>query len=195
MNSPFLVRNIIAVLLLTSLFAGSLYLLLSKKISDFIWLRSKIFLVLYRAATTIVFAVSTIGLLCGIWLFYTIEFNDVSRDCWRRGREWQKIVPGMAYEQAAGIMGKPVLKYRSADGERATYCIDPIGDLDSGTVVFVNDPNGTGLKVSEKTPSDQAISESLSGRIPEKTSKTYANYAGMISDSLVRIGDPELLSL
>jgi hypothetical protein len=183
MNSPFLVQNIIGLILLAVVFAGSIYLLLSKKTSNFLCHRSKILLVLYRVATTVVFSVSIIGFLCGIWIFYVIEFDDVSRDCWKRSSDWQAVVPGMSHEEAVKILGKPILKSQSEVGERATYCLNPIGELNSGTIVFGGKATGGEMRVLEKTPNDQVVLENLQGWIPAKSSKTYANYAGIISNS------------
>jgi hypothetical protein len=183
MNSPFLFQNTVVLLLLISVFAVSLYLLLSKNIGDYICNRSKILLVLYRAATSVVLSASLIVLLSGIWLFYIIEINDVSRDCWKRSYQWHTIVPGMQYAQAAEIMGNPsgTLKYQN--GEQSVYCISPINGLDSGTIIFSRNPNEPELKILSKTPDDQTVLENLRVWIPDKSSKTYANYAEIISDS------------
>ncbi len=183
MNSPFLFENIVVLLLLIGIFTGSLYLLLSKKLSDYICNRSKVFLVLYRAATSVALAASLVGLFSGIWLFYLIEINDFSRDCWKRSYQWQTIVPGMSHDQAAEIMGKPFSIYRYQNGEQSTYCINPISGLDSGTIIFSGNTNEPELKVFSKTPDDQTVLENLRGWIPDKSSKTYANYAEIISDS------------
>ncbi len=183
MNSPFLFQNISVLLLLTVIFAGGLYLLLSKKVSNFIGTRSIISLVLYRAATTVVFSFIFLGFLVGISLFYFIEIDDLSRDCWKRTYQWQTIVPGMPREQVAAIMGKPFLSYKAENNEHSTYCINPIGSLENGTIIFKPDINKSGTTVLSKTPDDEAILENLHGWIPDKSSKTYANYAEIISVS------------
>jgi hypothetical protein len=182
MNSPFLLQNILVLLLLTAIFSGSLYLLLSKKIGNFICHRSKILLVIYRATTTIVSSLSLIGLLIGFWLFYIIEINDVSRDCWKRTAQWQTIVPGMPLDKVTEIMGNPFYAYNFENGQQATYCLNPI-DQTSGTIVFNSNSNGTEFTVSSKIPDDEEIPENSRGWIPQKSSSGYATYAEIISDS------------
>ncbi len=183
MNSPFLFQNIVVLLILIAIFACCLYLLLSKNISERLCRRSKIFLVLYRAATTAAFSIALIAVLIGIWTFYTIEIDDISRDCWARTYRWQKIVPAMSHDQVAEILGKPFDTLNYENGQRAIYCTNPIGGLESGTIVFTSNEIETELKVSSKTPDDREILENLNGWIPDKSSKTYANYAQIISES------------
>ena len=183
MNSPFLVQNIIVLIALTAIFAGCLYLLLSKDVSEFIYLRSKFFLVIYRAAVTAFFSISLIGLLVGVWLFYTIEINEISRDCWARTYKWQTIVPGMPQKQVVEIIGEPFNILNSEGGQQDIYCTNPVGGVESGTINFTKNINRTELIVLDKTPDDQQILANLRGWLPEKSSKTYADYAEMISDS------------
>jgi hypothetical protein len=183
MNSPFLFQNIIVLTILIAIFAGCLYLLLSKDVSEYICRRSKFFLVIYRAATTAVFSASSIGLLTGIWLFYTIEINEISRDCWKRTYQWQTIVPEMPHDQVTEILGEPFNTTNAEDGQQAVFCTNPIGGLESGIINFTNNKKQTELKVLNKTPDDRQILENLNGWLPEKSSKTYANYAEIISDS------------
>lgn len=183
MNSPFLLQNVIVLTLLIAVFAACLYLLLSRKVSNYICNRSKFLLVLYRVATTVAVSFSLIGLLTGVWLFYLIEINDISRDCWARTYKWQTIVEGMTHNQVTEILGKPFNTINYENALQATYCTNPIGGLEDGTIIFTRNQIETELKVSSKTPNDREILGNFNGWIPEKSSNTYTNYAKIISES------------
>ncbi len=183
MNSPFLFQNITALLLLGVIFASCLYLLLSRRVSKFIYPRSKILLVLYRAATTVCFSVSLIGLISGIWLFYEVEIDAISRACWKRTYTWQTITPEMPQREVAEILGSPFQRLNLPNHEEAVYCLSPLGGSATGIVTFKKNESESELTVSDKIPADQAVLENLRGWIPAPSSNTYANYSVMISDS------------
>jgi hypothetical protein len=127
MNSPFILRNALVLLLTLASFSFCICLLRVQGQANVAAHHPPAWRVAARAAAFTGAAATLIVLLAAIVMFCSLELPPEARACWRRNALWPQIRVGMTTSEVVKLLGKPAQEdsFNPPEGRQYSYYLHP----------------------------------------------------------------------